>query len=121
MRHRSLQSTCRGITYPDSWSTQETLELCDILMLLGDQRCLPIFLPRMTWERMMRLSELIPLELWSMNCSAIATVMVSCDSRYSRSRPGHSAGLLFRSGSTENTALLVDNDGTGGLLALAVT
>lgn len=34
MRHRSLQSTCRGITYPDPGAPKRR-ELCDIPLLLG--------------------------------------------------------------------------------------
>ena len=89
VRHRSLQSTCRGSTYPGPGIGR--LDSVGSSCLVVDRRCLPVFLPRITWERMIRLSErpILP-GLWSMNCSAMAEVMmISCNSR---SRPVHLAG-----------------------------
>lgn len=55
----------------------------------------------------MRLSELsIPPELCSMNCSVIATVMVSC---YSHNRAVEQFHSVSRHSSLDST-LLVDND-----------
>jgi len=87
--NRSDRGTSLGITNPNPEGLKRRLSFATFFCFLVDLRCLPAFLPCVTWERMMRLSDRpIPLGLWSMNWSAMVTVIVSCYSRSISSNPG---------------------------------